>query len=73
VIVGPDLVIRDGRWVAVRSANKDPDFRSTARVPDATFDALVRNVYKVLLTRGLRGVGIYSTDPHTNDFLKSLI
>ena len=28
VIIGPDLVWRDGRFITVRSANKDPNFRS---------------------------------------------
>ena len=37
-------------------ANKDPDFRNRTKVSDQTFDRLVRNVYKVLLTRGMRGV-----------------
>ena len=40
---------------------------------DAEFDRLVRNVYKVLLTRGMRSVHIYSTDPQTRDFLRSLV
>lgn len=73
VIIGPDLVWRDGRWVTVRDANRDPDFRSRAKVPDEDFDRLVRNVYKVLLTRGMRSVHIYSTDPQTRDFLRSLV
>lgn len=73
VIIGPDLVWRDGRWVSVREANRDPDFKSRAKVPDEDFDRLVRNVYKVLLTRGMRSVHIYSTDPQTRDFLRSLV
>jgi DUF2075 family protein len=73
VLLGPDLVWRDHRWVAVRSANRDPDFRNTKKVSDADFDALVRNVYKVLLTRGLRGVYLHSTDAETQRFLDSLI
>lgn len=73
VIIGPDLVWRDGRWVSVREANRDPDFKSRAKVPDADFDRLVRNVYKVLMTRGMRSVHIYSTDPQTRDFLRSLV
>ncbi len=73
VLLGPDLVWRDDRWVAVRSANRDPDFRSTTRVSDADFDLLVRNVYKVLLTRGLRGVWLHSTDPETQRFLERLV
>jgi DUF2075 family protein len=73
VVLGPDLVWRKDRWVAVRSANRDPDFRNTKRVSDQDFDVLVRNVYKVLLTRGLRGVYLFSTDAETQQFLDSLI
>lgn len=73
VIFGPDLVWRGSEWMSVRSANRDPDFRSAARVSDAQFDRLVRNVYKVLLTRGLRGVAIYSTDEQTRDHLRALV
>lgn len=73
VIIGPDLVWRDGRWVTVRDANRDPDFKSRTKVSDEEFERLVRNVYKVLLTRGMRSVHIYSTDPTTRDFLRSLV
>lgn len=73
VILGPDLVWRTDRWVAIRDANKDPDFRNRKKVDDAYFDRLVRNVYKVLLTRGLLGVTIHSTDPETQEFLRTLI
>ena len=73
VLLGPDLVWRTDRWVAVRSANRVSDFRSTKRVSDAEFDLLVRNVYKVLLTRGLRGVYLHSTDPETQRFLERLV
>lgn len=73
VLLGPDLVWRTDRWVAVRSANRDPDFRNRQRVSDADFDVLVRNVYKVLLTRGLRGVYLHSTDPETQQLLDDLV
>ncbi|MET4430801.1 hypothetical protein ABIA65_004112 [Mycolicibacterium sp. 624] len=73
VIIGPDLVWRDGRFVSVRSANKDPDFRNQATVPDRRFDLLVRNVYKVLLTRGMVGTAIYSVDAETREALRSLL
>jgi len=73
VILGPDLVWRSDRWVTVRGANRDPDFRSLKAVPDEEFDALVRNVYKVLLTRGMLGTLIYSVDDETQEFLESLI
>jgi len=72
VIIGPDLVRRDGHWVTVRDANMDPEIRSRARVTDHEFGRLVRNVYKVLLTRGMVGTVIYSSDPETQGFLASL-
>ena len=73
VIMGPDLVWRDNGWATVRAANKDPDFRNRTKVDDLEFGRLVRNVYKVLLTRGLSGTIIYSTDGETRDKLRSLI
>ncbi len=72
VILGPDLVWRDTRWASVRGANRDPDFTNLTKVSDADFDRLVRNVYKVLLTRGMRGVAIYSTDRRTQEHLRTL-
>lgn len=73
VILGPDLVWRDGRFTTVRAANRDPDFKNTKKIGDVRFDKLVRNVYKVLLTRGMVGTVIYSTDKHTRDALRALI
>jgi hypothetical protein len=55
VIIGADLVWREDGWEMVRSANKDPDFRNRIKVDDFQVDRLIRNVYKVLLTRGMRG------------------
>ncbi len=73
VIIGPDLVWRGDRWVLVRKANRDPSLRSSRAVADADFDRLIRNVYKVLLTRGMQGVGIFSPDPVTLQHLRSLV
>lgn len=73
VILGPDLVWRDGRFVTVRDANKDPDFRNRTKVSDLRFDLLLRHVYKVLLTRGMVGTVIYSTDEQTREALHRLV
>lgn len=73
VILGPDLTVRDGRLVTVREENKDPAFRSRKSVPDSDFDQLVRNVYKVLLTRGMRGTVIYAVDPELRNHLAGLM
>jgi len=60
VVIGPDLVWREGRMVSRRDRSKDPDVRNRTRVSDADFDRLVRNIYKVLLTRGMVGTVLYT-------------
>jgi uncharacterized protein len=70
VILGPDLVWRNGKWVGIPSESKDPDMRG---INEETFLKLVKNTYKVLLTRGLVGTLIYSVDNETQDYLKTLI
>ncbi|MGV9533956.1 DNA/RNA helicase domain-containing protein [Streptosporangium sandarakinum] len=71
VIIGPDLVYRDGRMITVRAANRDPAL--TRRVTDEQADRLIRNTYKVLLTRGVIGTVVYSVDPATQEFLAKLL
>jgi DUF2075 family protein len=73
VILGPDLLWRDGRFVTVRDSDRDPDFRNPKTLPDNRFNVLVRHVYKVLLTRGMIGTVIYSTDRETREALRSLV
>jgi hypothetical protein len=71
VIFGPDLVARDGRLVTVRGASKDPALvRGGVREDQA--DRLIRNTYKVLLTRGMMGTVLYSADAQTQRFLAAL-
>ncbi len=70
VIMGPDLVWRTDRWVA------RPEYSFDTAVKRGTrdqFDGAVRNTYKVLLTRGMLGTLVYSTDPETQDLLRSLV
>ncbi|WP_031510608.1 DUF2075 domain-containing protein [Streptomyces megasporus] len=71
VIIGPDLVWRGDGWVTDRTASKDPVFKKST--PDADVDRLIRNTYKVLLTRGMVGTVIYSTDPETREKLRELV
>jgi hypothetical protein len=73
VIIGTDLVWRGDGWRAVREATRDPDLRSRTKVTDHEFGRLVRNVYKVLLTRGMVGTVLFSPDPETNDMLRGLV
>ncbi|MCO4698174.1 hypothetical protein LRR80_04247 [Streptomyces sp. RO-S4] len=70
VIIGPDLLWRGDRWVTDRTASKDPVFKKST--PDADVDRLIRNTYKVLLTRGMIGTVVWSTDPETREKLRQL-
>jgi len=73
VIIGPDLLWRDGSFRVDRAANKDPDFRHRTKVSDEQVDRLIRNVYKVLLTRGMRGTVLYAVDAETQEALQRLV
>ena len=70
VIFGPDLVWRSDRWVAQPQGSKDPALRG---VPEKLADQLLRNVYKVLLTRGMVGTIVHSVDPETQALLEALV
>ncbi|MEV6393377.1 DUF2075 domain-containing protein [Streptomyces sp. NPDC051907] len=70
VIFGPDLVWRENGWRAVPGKSKDHAVR---KAEPEYFGRLIRNTYKVLLTRGLVGTVLYSTDPETRAMLVNLL
>ncbi|HET7027547.1 MAG TPA: DUF2075 domain-containing protein, partial [Candidatus Limnocylindrales bacterium] len=73
VIWGEDLVYRPGRgWVGQPEYSKDGYLRRSRKSPDE-FTGYVKNVYRVLLTRGLRGCYVYFRDQPTRDFVLSRI
>jgi hypothetical protein len=73
VILGGDLVWRVGvGWIANRAASHDYQLRKKT-LPDEELRALLQQTYRVLLTRGMRGTFIYSTDFDTRSKLKELI
>lgn len=70
VIMGPDLVWRNDHWVARPERSHD---NQAKRGTPEQFDLAVRNTYKVLLTRGMLGTVVFSTDRETQELLESLI
>ena len=68
MIIGPDMQWDGDEWTPAREESADPVVR---RARD--FDTLVRHVYKVLLTRGLRGCGIYVMDETAAKLLAGLV
>ncbi|GAB3204518.1 DNA/RNA helicase domain-containing protein [Nocardia tengchongensis] len=69
VIFGPDFVRRGDRWEARPQYSHDP---AVKKADSLHFMGLIRNTYKVLLTRGMEGVSLYSTDPETQEFLERM-
>ncbi|RLP93451.1 DUF2075 domain-containing protein [Micromonospora sp. CV4] len=67
VILGPDLVWRGEAWVVNPRASHDAKVKGALNIGE-----LVRNTYRVLATRGMRGAVLYSVDPETRAKLASL-
>ena len=73
VILGNDLVWREGQgWVASRDASSDASV-ARRKLDQSRLRNLLAHTYRVLLTRGIRGTFIYSTDVETRLFLQGLV
>lgn len=73
VILGNDLVWRDGLgWVASRDASQDPAIRRR-KLAQPELLALIQQTYRVLMTRGMKGTFLYSTDWETQQMLGRLV
>lgn len=70
VLMGPDLVIRGGQWVANPRANCRNGLRAK---PPEVASIYLRRIYRTLFTRPLRGLRVFSVDPETREFLRSQI
>ncbi|KPA91577.1 hypothetical protein PF66_01860 [Pseudomonas asplenii] len=68
VILGPDIVLRNGRIEIEPSCNADKRL-SNMRTDPAVRKQVIRNIYYVLLTRARRGVVLYAVDPALQQFM----
>ena len=80
VIIGPDLVVRNGVVVtdgAKRSAGDSSikGYKGLLKKKPSTArekaDLIIKNTYRTLMTRGTKGCYVYSTDPETNVYLQT--
>lgn len=68
VIIGPDLRY-DGvndRLICIPNQNKERNLTENNK----NGDLLIRNIYKVLLTRGRKGCYVYSCDPEVSSYFR---
>lgn len=79
VIIGPDLIIRDGvvETDATKRAKSDSSIKGYKKMlkdnPIAArekADRIIKSTYRTLMTRGIKGCYVHSTDPETNQYLK---
>jgi DUF2075 family protein len=79
VIIGNDLVARDGKLFADASKRAKTDksmfgFKKMSKedpgLADAMEDLIIKNTYRVLMSRGMKGCYIYCTDPETQEYFK---
>ena len=73
VIIGPDLVYRDGRVQTDISQRAEDDFSISGldrRTYSELGDRIIRNTYRVLLTRGQKGCYVYCQDRALGRYLR---
>jgi len=82
VIIGPDFVIRNGaaQTNAEKRAQTDQSvkgyqslFQDNAIIARQRADAIIKNTYRTLMTRGMKGCYLYCTDRETNEWFKQLM
>jgi DUF2075 family protein len=82
VIVGPDLVVRDGALETVPAARAKTDtslkgfkkeFREDSVRASRKADEIIRNTYRTLMSRGMKGCYVWFSDPETAAYFRSRI
>ncbi len=82
VIIGPDLICRDGKLITVAEKRAKTDaslkgykklLRENPALAKKRAERIIKNTYRTLMTRGQKGCYIFCTDPETNDYFKSLL
>ena len=80
VIIGPDLTYRGGRIVADATKRASTDqsvkglknmLKTDPKNARALADAIVKNTYRTLMTRGMKGCYVYCTDAPLAEYLRS--
>lgn len=82
VIIGPDLIIRDGQVItdATKRASTDKSIQGYKKLQkenpeqaEALADMIIKNTYRTLMSRGMKGCYIYCTDSETQAYFKQKI
>lgn len=79
VIVGEDLIVRDGVVItdATKRSKMDASIKGYKKLLREDHegaikkaDTIIKNTYRTLMTRGQKGCYLFSVDPETNEYFK---
>ena len=82
VIVGPDLVFEAGELIAIPEARAKTDkslhgykkeMKENPVLASQKADEIIRNTYRTLMSRGMKGCYVYFTDHATSEYFKQLL
>ncbi|MES9853994.1 MAG: DUF2075 domain-containing protein [Candidatus Thiodiazotropha sp. L084R] len=82
VIIGPDLVVRNGKIITDASKRDGRDktirgykklLKEKPEVAARVTSDIVKNTYRTLMTRGQKGCYLFCTDQETNEYFSGLI
>ncbi|AZF44487.1 ATP/GTP-binding protein [Pseudomonas sp. R1-43-08] len=80
VIIGPDLVVRDGQVVTSPHERDKNDksirgwkklMKEQPALAQQDTDLIIKNTYRTLMTRGMKGCYLYCTDQETAQYFES--
>jgi len=79
VIIGPDLIVRDGQVVTQPDKRAKQDktifgwktrLKNNPQETTAQLDLIIKNTYRTLMTRGMKGCYVYSEDGETRAYFR---
>lgn len=82
VVVGPDLIVKNGKVLTqpAARAKSDRSVRGYKKLLEEkpeeakdTLRAIIKNTYRTLMTRGMKGCYVYFVDKETEDYFKSCL
>lgn len=82
VVIGPDLIYKDGKVLTQPAARARGDksvfgykklMEKHPEEAKETLRAIIKNTYRTLMTRGMKGCYIFCTDKELSKYFKSLI
>ncbi|MFK5914821.1 MAG: DUF2075 domain-containing protein [Woeseiaceae bacterium] len=82
VIIGPDLIVRNGKIIIQPKERAKSDsaikgyisaHKKDADAANKKAETIIKNTYRTLMTRGQKGCYLYCTDEETNEYFTQLV